>query len=137
MSNEQSATQAGEDFFGVQPGEQLADGLGLSGQEEVGGNLVERFEHKAALVSARVGKGESRRGSSLPAEGDEVEIQQAWFIEDLFGLATELFFQDLKIFEQRFRGLTGARDEADDGVDERGRAGRTIDGRAAPQAGAQ
>ena len=40
-----------EDFVGVEMGEEFAHVVGLAGEEEVGGDFVERFEDKPAEMS--------------------------------------------------------------------------------------
>jgi len=67
-----------------------------------------------------MGQGELRRGPDLGAEGDEVEVEGAGFVEELLWAAAELTFQFLEAGQEGFGGFVRAGEESDDGVEKRG-----------------
>jgi hypothetical protein len=56
----------------------------------------------------------------LGAEGDEVEVEGARFVEELLWAAAELTFQFLEAGEEGFGGFVRTGEESNDGVEERG-----------------
>ena len=73
-----------------------------------------------------MGQDQIGRGDDFPAEGEQIQINEAWFVEDFFGEASHLFFEGLQLGEQGARGFGGARNQGGHGVDKKGRTGRAI-----------
>ena len=55
--------------------EEIGNGHGLSGKDEIGSDCCKRHQNETSLMSARVGQGKFRRVADLLSECDEIEIQ--------------------------------------------------------------
>ena len=98
-----------------------------------GKNLGERLEDESAVAGAGVGELECWGVALFLAEGDQVEIDRAGFVDDFFRLPAEFFFESLKFGEEGFRRFVREGFEGRNGVDKQRRAGRAINGCALPQ----
>jgi len=112
---------------------QLRDVFGLAGQHEAGGDLIKRLQDKPPLMGAWMRQCQFRSGAGLASERDQVQIERAGFVENLLGLASKFFFDDLEFRKQRFRCLARLRRQAHDSVYKGWRSGRTIDRRGLPK----
>ena len=66
--------------------------------------------------------------TDLVSEGNDVEIQRSWFIENFFWPAPELPFERLQVGKQIWRGKLTLRSEGNDCIHKVRRLRRTIDG---------
>jgi hypothetical protein len=98
----------------------LGDSRLLAGQDQAGGDFAQRLEHETAQVGAGMGQSQLGGGAHLDAEGDEVEIEGAWLVEELLWAAAEFPFERLEAGEEGFRRLARTGEEPNDGVEERG-----------------
>lgn len=122
-------------FGRVQAGEEFGDGSVPAGEVEVGIEFGQGGEHKAALMGPRMGEDEGRGVAGLEAEGDQVEVERAGFVQGLFRLAAEVPFEGLEASQQTFRGLRRERGEDGDRVEEDRGVRGTIDRAGAPEGG--
>lgn len=63
-----------------------------------------------------MGQGKMRRVACCLSKGNQVQVQWARFVRDLFRAAARFFFESLEFLEQRFRRFTDLRLKAHDGV---------------------
>lgn len=87
---------AGNCFGGVQAGEELADGLGLAGEEQIGGDFDQGREDKPTLMGPGMRKHQPWAGTDFIAKGDQIEVEGARFVQNLFCFATEFTFEVLQ-----------------------------------------
>ena len=118
-----------------QSGEQLPDGFRLTGEDQIWSDFLERLKHESPFVRPRVRQNQFAGHAGFFAEGDQVQIQGTWFVENFFRLTAEFFFQRLQFRKQCFRRFLRARSKSNNGVQKVRRAGRTIHRRSLPERG--
>jgi hypothetical protein len=74
----------------------LGDGRLLARQDQAGGDLGQRLEHETAQVRSGMGQSQLGRGAHLAAEGDQVEVEGAWLVQDSLWPAAEFPFEPLE-----------------------------------------
>ena len=85
---------------GLKRRQQLADTFPPTGQHGVRRDLRQRREHETPQVGARMWQREPGRAPLLPAKRDQVQVQRARFVEDLFGATPKRDFERLEFVEQ-------------------------------------
>jgi len=127
----------GTDRSGGEVVQEAEYALGLSGKDQFGGYFGQGSQNKRSLPRPGVREGQMGRGSGLFAEADQIQVERAWFVEHLFGAASELTFPLLKGGQQGLRRLAGTWREADYRIEEMGGAGGTIHRGGLPEGGLQ
>lgn len=110
-------------------GEEFFDGFLLAGEDEVGTKAGERFEDEAAQVRAGMGDDETHLVDTLDAVVDNIEVERAGIVDAAQGASAAPEFEFLEDGEEAQRGqFDGVDFDFGDGVEERGGAGRAVDG---------
>src|SRR5437867_1515083 len=77
------------DFLIPQSSEQLGHGFHLTGQNQIRRDFTQGLQNKPAKMRAWMRKSQRRRRANFGTEGNEVQVQRAWFIQDFFGRAAK------------------------------------------------
>ena len=109
-----------------QGGEELRDGAGVSGQQELRPEVGEGLEDEAAAGEARVGHGQTGGVLHEMAGVENVEVERTRGVVRAAGGAAVLAFECGEVVEEE-GGVEGGFD-FDHGIEEGGRIGRAVDG---------